>query len=116
MEWLSKLFVGSSTEITTRKQLREAFFSSVKDYNDEAAKPAAERDEARLLELGKRKLRLQRQSCQASRGQDASGRLPAVLVAVAAVGGAFVGGSRTPPYAFCPVQPGNGATASACST
>ncbi|KAL4444312.1 hypothetical protein ABPG75_012049 [Micractinium tetrahymenae] len=46
---------------------REAFFRVVKERNDERAKPPGQRDEARLLELTKRQLRLRIEACQAKK-------------------------------------------------
>ncbi|KAL4444300.1 hypothetical protein ABPG75_012037 [Micractinium tetrahymenae] len=46
---------------------REALFRAVKERNDERAKPPGRRDEARLLELEKRLLRLRIKAAQAKK-------------------------------------------------
>ncbi|PSC74214.1 hypothetical protein C2E20_2651 [Micractinium conductrix] len=46
---------------------REALFRSIKERNDELAKPLGQRDQARLLEPSKRVLRLRIQACQAKK-------------------------------------------------
>lgn len=53
---------------------RGALFRSVKEWNDELAKPPGQRDEARLLELSKRLLRFRIQSYQVNRRETAAGR------------------------------------------
>ena len=65
---------------------REALFRSIKERNDELAKPLGQRDQARLLEPSKRVLRLRIQACQVSRRENAAGRLRLRLACPGGVG------------------------------
>ena len=71
LQGLARLFIGEPTPGTPEH--REALFRCIKERNDELAKPPGQRDEARLLELSKRVLRLRYQACQVNKsGRTAS--------------------------------------------
>jgi len=62
LQALGRLLSGEETPGTPAH--REAYYRSIKERIDEAAKPPGQRDEARLHELTKRVLRLRIENCQ----------------------------------------------------
>ena len=64
--WLLEVLSWLFWPIPGSKVHDEAFCRAVKERNDELEKPEGERDEAVLLELTERMLRLQLERCQES--------------------------------------------------